>query len=455
MSKLLRLFACSVALAAWASATGTFRVREPPESLCPTAGDGMVGYYDFAYTDDDAKHLFFWFAESRGDPANDPLVLWMSGGPGASSVAFGLFEELGPCLIEKPGAAKGNEYAWNTNANVLFVDQPVRVGYSYSDDPVKTLAEATEDMYRFLTAFIAEYPRFATQDFYIIGESFGGTWVPALARAIDYKQSSSMAHVVRATSPGNASHLINLKGIGLGNAQLSQSLQWPGFYPTGCMGDEPLFNASACAAMEAGMAECVAMLEICAGSADVCGPVLDRCRRQSVFLILETGLNPYDFRKPCKVPGLCFEEALWVEEYLNSTEAREALGVPLGVQFSNVDEELGADFVASGDMAVDPIGWVEDLLAKDYRVLIYAGNKDWFCNAEGERRMADGIRWKHQGGFQAARARDWSVRGHVAGDLKEYGRLAFAEVYDAGHMVPADKPEEALFLINSWLGGSL
>ncbi|CCF34406.1 hypothetical protein CH063_06401 [Colletotrichum higginsianum] len=435
MSKLLRLFTCFVALAAWASAAGTFRVREPPESLCPTAGDGMVGYYDF---DDDAKHLFFWFAESRGDPANDPLVLWMSGGPGASSVAFGLFEELGPCLIEKPGAAKGNQYAWNSNANVLFVDQPVRVGYSYSDDPVKTLAEATEDMYRFLAAFIAEYPRFASQDFYIIGESFGGTWVPALARAIDYKHRP-----------------INLKGIGLGNAQLSQALQWPGFYPTGCGGEEPLFNATACAAMEAGMAECVAMLEICAGSADVCGPVLDRCRRQSVFLILETGLNPYDFRKPCKVPGLCFEEAVWVEEYLNSTGAREALGVPLDVQFNNVDEELGADFLASGDMAVDPIGWVEDLLDKEYRVLIYAGNKDWFCNAEGERRMADGIRWEHQSSFQAARARDWSVRGHVAGNLKEYGRLAFAEVYDAGHMVPADKPEEALFLINSWLGGSL
>lgn len=83
---------------------------------------GLQPTYSHSYIEDDAKHLFFWFAESRSDPVNDPLVLWMSGGPGASSVAFGLFDELGPCLIEKPGTAKGNEYAWNNNANVLFVE---------------------------------------------------------------------------------------------------------------------------------------------------------------------------------------------------------------------------------------------------------------------------------------------------------------------------------------------
>lgn len=92
---------------------------------------------------------------------------------------------------------------------------------------------------------------------------------------------------------------------------------------------------------------------------------------------------------------------------------------------------------------------------QDYRVLIYVGNKDWFCNAEGERLMANCVRWKHQSSFQVTQEKTWSVGGREAGSLKSFDKLAFAEVFDAGHMVPADKPEEALFLINSWLSGTL
>lgn len=66
--------------------------------------------------------MFFWLAESRGEPRNDPVILWMSGGPGASSVAFGLFQELGPCLINGANSTRSNPYAWNNNANVIFVE---------------------------------------------------------------------------------------------------------------------------------------------------------------------------------------------------------------------------------------------------------------------------------------------------------------------------------------------
>lgn len=70
----------------------------------------------------DSKHLFFWLAESRANTTNDPLVLWMSGGPGASSVGLGLFAELGPCLIDGPDSVVRNDQAWNNNANILFVE---------------------------------------------------------------------------------------------------------------------------------------------------------------------------------------------------------------------------------------------------------------------------------------------------------------------------------------------
>ncbi|GKT66327.1 hypothetical protein ColTof4_14539 [Colletotrichum tofieldiae] len=107
--------------------------------------------------------------------------------------------------------------------------------------------------------------------------------------------------------------------------------------------------------MEAGMSECVAILEICAGNADVCGPVLAQCRRHSVYLVFETGLNPYDFRQPWKVPGLCFKKPAWIEEYLNSTEARELVAVPHDVHLNIVTTELNDNFIASGALAVDSI----------------------------------------------------------------------------------------------------
>ncbi|KAF4812804.1 Carboxypeptidase Y-like protein A [Colletotrichum tropicale] len=432
------------------AAAGTFRVLDPPASVCASAGKGHVGYYDF---DNDTKHLFFWLAESRSDPVNDPVVLWMSGGPGASSVAFGLFQELGPCLIDGANATRPNPYAWNNNANVVFVDQPSNVGFSYSKTPVTNLEDATSDMYNFLTAFMENFPQYSHQDFYVIGESYGGTWVPALARKIHHRQSSPMAQLVRSTANVNETK-INLKGIGLGNAQLSQKLQWPGFYPTGCLGPSPVYNDSVCSIIEAHMPQCESMLQVCTdmdNDADVCNNVLDYCRKRSVYFIFDEHLNPYDFRKPCPDGGLCYEEAEWIAEYLNSSSVKRELGVSEDTTFNIIDYELGQHFDKSGDVSFDTVAWAGELLDQGYKVLVYAGNKDWFCNSAGEKNLVHNIRWRHQPAFRAQDFQSYTLDGERIGSFKEKDGLSFAEILDAGHMVPADKPKESLFLIQSWM----
>ncbi|RCN39171.1 serine carboxypeptidase [Ancylostoma caninum] len=69
--------------------------------------------------------------ESRSSPGDDPLVVWFNGGPGCSSVA-GLFEELGPFYVNFDGSSLyENVYAWNTKANVLYLESPIGVGFSY------------------------------------------------------------------------------------------------------------------------------------------------------------------------------------------------------------------------------------------------------------------------------------------------------------------------------------
>jgi hypothetical protein len=67
---------------------------------------------------------FYWMFESRSDPANDPLVVWLTGGPGCSSI-LALFFENGPCSIHEDGqSTKPNPFGWNDRANVIWVDQP-------------------------------------------------------------------------------------------------------------------------------------------------------------------------------------------------------------------------------------------------------------------------------------------------------------------------------------------
>lgn len=87
--------------------------------LCDPSVKQITGYLDV----DDDKHFFFWFFESRSKPATDPLVLWLNGGPGCSSLT-GLLMELGPCRVNPSGEGTTlNQYSWNSNANIIFLDQ--------------------------------------------------------------------------------------------------------------------------------------------------------------------------------------------------------------------------------------------------------------------------------------------------------------------------------------------
>ena len=73
--------------------------------------------------------MFYWLFPSRSDPDKDPLVIWLTGGPGCSS-ELAVFVENGPMRLEK-GVPVKNEISWNNNANLLYLDQPIGTGYSH------------------------------------------------------------------------------------------------------------------------------------------------------------------------------------------------------------------------------------------------------------------------------------------------------------------------------------
>ncbi|VDK21960.1 unnamed protein product [Anisakis simplex] len=125
------------------------------------------------------------FTESQRNPLTDPLVLWLNGGPGCSSLG-GLLSELGPYWINPDGATfTENAFSWNKFANVLFLESPRNVGFSYQN-----MSENQESKYNdeltardnFLAVmdFLTVYPEYINRDFYVSGESYGGVYVPTL-----------------------------------------------------------------------------------------------------------------------------------------------------------------------------------------------------------------------------------------------------------------------------------
>ena len=106
------------------------RFKEVPPGICEQRDDikSFSGYVDVSSD----EHIFFWFFEARNeDPTTAPLTAWINGGPGASSMV-GAFQEVGPCSIDTDGNVINNIYSWTNSTNLLFIDQPVQTGFSYS-----------------------------------------------------------------------------------------------------------------------------------------------------------------------------------------------------------------------------------------------------------------------------------------------------------------------------------
>jgi carboxypeptidase C (cathepsin A) len=124
------------------------------------------------------SRLFYWFVEGRAvlegaDPADVPLIVWLNGGPGASSLTGLLIEGVGPLLLQESGELTPNPNSWHQLAHVLSWDQPVGSGFASTASEagyVTSLAQAADDFLLGLRGFYAKHPEYSRSPLYLVGE---------------------------------------------------------------------------------------------------------------------------------------------------------------------------------------------------------------------------------------------------------------------------------------------
>ncbi|KAI1374715.1 alpha/beta-hydrolase [Hypoxylon crocopeplum] len=435
-----------------------YSVREQTKDICDAGSRQWTGWAHVS----DEKSLFFWFFESRNDPLNDPVMIWMNGGPGGSSM-MGLFSEIGPCLANGDGNSTYlNEHSWTNFANVIFLDQPAGVGFSMMNNstmggPDNEL-EASRDFDKFLSIFFSEaFPNFSHLPLHITGESFGGTYVPGFVDYISRRQQLGVPGIY-----GNRIHSITLVDAVielLGSGSLGQYDHMCRFNKHGENKLRLGYNQSTCGEIEKAVPECERLNRQCVESYDgnICRAAFDFCIEKIESFVNPQlgGRYPYDDRVICNgTLPLCGMD--WYDEYLNSVHVQKALGLDRW-NFSSINWDLNSRWDVSNEMFIPTTRELAYILDETpTRVLVLNGNNDIIVNTEGQKRVYDQQSWGHQAKYRMETFADWSwpdKSGKLSkgGEFKAVDKLAFVSVDEAGHTSPGDQREAVAFLMKCWL----
>ncbi|PON30495.1 carboxypeptidase Y [Trichoderma gamsii] len=440
---------------------GQYTLTPQDDSTCATYGESQwTGTIDVT----DSHRLFFWFFDSRNDPVNDPVIIWMNGGPGATSM-FGLFNEMGACWLE-PGAntTVPNDFAWNNNASVLFLDQPAGVGFSSraegSPIPSFDLAGAS-DFQAFLNIFFKDvFPDRARLPIHIAAESYGGHYGPVyLNHILESRRFNS-----RDAFPGNITSLI------LVNAVIDYTAPAVGTYEFLCKGfgkHDKIMNDTVCEVLALNVPKLFELGRNCDASNDG-----HECRGMMTYVeemvhpyyyeqVMAGKRNPFNVHIPCPDWPLCSDITKGnMTAYLNQDHIKKALKLPSSFVFVADDIDVDMAYIYSKDPFRPTTREVARILDAyrtpnlgDIRVLVLQGNEDYRLNTPGNMWAYDNLRWSGLADYRLAPWRELPEGMAATGFWKSSGRLAFVAVDGAGHTVPGDVREGSYRIAQEWLEG--
>lgn len=401
--------------------------------LFASAGDSIFPNDDwasgFVTINDKGDDLFYILFKSRRTEtaSTDPLVFWLTGGPGCSS-EIALFFENGPYTLNEDLSVKNNPFSWNARANFIFIDQPVGTGYSKAASIIDydmTEDQVAADFMSFLKGFFDVHPEFKGRDIYVTGESYAGHYIPAIATALH-----------KANNPD-----IVLKGVAIGNGWVDPFHQYPAYNDFAY--ENNLISTTWHYVLKPTFLACQGLIRT-----GIWPIALEACQL-AVTTILGIPLSPrfnvYDIREGCAVPPLCYDFSR-AESFLKQPKVQQALNTA-GRDWSDCNMVVHTFML--GDWLENLSDKVAYLADSGVKVLVYSGDKDFICNWRGGEAWTNEVKWSKQAQFQTANYTVYKdSEGAAIGEYKKVDNFVFLRVYEAGHMVPMDQPKNAQTMLH-------
>jgi carboxypeptidase C (cathepsin A) len=419
-------------------------------------------------TNNPNRQLHYIFLPSQNNPETDPVVLWLNGGPGCSSL-IGFIKEHGPVVIEDyTKSLKPNEWSWNKVANMIYLESPGGVGFSVNDDPKdKYYDDKTTSMENkhAIMDFFNRYPEFRKNEFYISGESYAGVYVPTLAAALLGEKG------------------INLKGIMVGNgvtdrhfdnsesiidftwehALYSQEIRSQ--YETHCLPRTSTTVSHECNEARTKIKHEIDGLNVydiyrqCPPKPKTENSPKDY-QYQATYNTLHNMTKLATFSTFSALAFLTFEDGkeeepvgVWPQgckedpyplEFLNDPINKAKLNVRQDLTWETCNDEINDTYKSGDSIQI----YKDVLFGADLRVWFYSGDTDAAVPINGS------MKWVSNLGLRITEEyRKWLIRDQVAGYVQEYEGFTFATVKGTGHMVPQWKKEEAFILFSAFLKG--
>ncbi|XP_073123072.1 serine carboxypeptidase-like 26 [Henckelia pumila] len=407
--------------------------------------DQYSGY--ITVNEEAGRALFYWLTEAptRRGPESKPLLLWLNGGPGCSSIGYGAVQEIGPFNINPDGKSlKLNRYTWSHLANLLFLDSPSGAGFAYSNTSSDLYTSGdqrtAEESYIFLVKWFERFPQYKYRDFYISGESYAGHYGPQLAQIISEKNK------------GIEIPVINLKGFLLGNILMEDYYDYKGMFDhwwiNGLISDstyQKLNDTCASSSPVHPSADCQKALDLATqekGNIDQESIFTPLCadKSSSNRRLLSGRHRPWLF----KAYDPCTES--YSQVYFNLPEVQKAFHAnTTGIPYPWVacSDTLYYNWT---DAAPTILPIYKELIAAGLRIWIFTGNADSVVPVPSTRYALNALKLPILRDWYP-----WYISKKVGGWSRVYEGLTYVIVNGAGHQVPLHRPNEALILIKSFL----
>ena len=415
------------------------------------------------------KNFHYIFNEANYRPEKKPLVLWLNGGPGCSSLE-GWIKENGPMRIDKDGKFQMNEYSWHKAANMLYIESPGDVGFSYIDSQAIYEKEINDeitanDNLKALLDFFDKFPSYKGRDFYISGESYAGVYIPTLAYNILMHNKKEVQ-----------SKKINLKGILIGNGLIgvNENLTYNVHdflfshhitsyenrmdFNKYCL-DE--YDEEKCKEIKNEVTECLENINIYDYLKDCETPTTESGEKDyfSNYYLKSSWIfpnlkekqeqmkqNKKNFEeKKLKKRQSCYNDKSIIE-YFNRKDVKSALHVNTDINWNLCSSEVNKKYVKQPQGSF----WAYPLLINSgIRILIYSGDTDITVpyNANQE--------WIEQLKLEVVKPwKQWRAYGNkknISGYYVKYEGFTFCTFRGVGHMVPEFKPKDAFYVFSKFI----